>query len=165
MTRSAKIMLLGAIGVGKTSLSRRLTLDRFETDYKTTVGVNVLTHEITLPDDCNSEVMRLVLWDTDGDFGQALFRTSYVLGAAGAVIVSDATRRASIEHMRQLAETFEERFPGRPVACAINKADLVVDSPQVLTAGRPALITSALTGAGVSEMFASLGAAIWRRGL
>ena len=35
MTPAAKIMLLGPIGVGKTSLLRRLVFDRFDSDYKT----------------------------------------------------------------------------------------------------------------------------------
>ncbi len=164
MTRSAKIMLLGEIGVGKTSLANRFVFDRFDTDYKTTIGVNVLTHDIVLPADCDGEAMRLVLWDTDGDFGQALFKTTYVLGAAGAIIVADATRPASIARMDRLAEAFEERLPGRPVICVINKIDLAA-TPESVRAGNNVLRTSARTGDGVAAMFETIGAAIWRRGL
>ena len=45
MIRSAKILLLGDIAVGKTSIAKRLVFDRFDSDYKTTIGVNVLSHE------------------------------------------------------------------------------------------------------------------------
>lgn len=165
MTRSAKIMLLGDIGVGKTSLANRLVFDRFDNDYKTTIGVNVLKHDVSLPADCGGEEMRLVLWDTDGDFGQTLFRTSYVLGAAGAIIVADATRPASVAHMMELAQAFEERLPGRPVSCVINKIDLAAEIADAPRAPRSLLKTSARTGNGVAELFTSISVAIWRRGL
>ena len=106
--RSAKLMLLGDIGVGKTSLARRLVFDRFDGDYKTTIGVDVLTCDIVLSEACRNETLRLVLWDTDGDFGQAIFSTMYVAGASAAVVVADATRPARNE------DTFteEERAHG-----------------------------------------------------
>lgn len=165
MSASAKIMLLGSIGVGKTSLAKRLAFDRFDSDYKTTIGVNILTHDIVLPDVASGENMRLVLWDTDGDFGQTLFSTSYILGAAGAVIVSDATREASIAHMLDLAGQFEERYRGRPVACVINKIDLIDAAPPATLGGREINHASARSGEGVEALFAAIGAAVWRRGL
>ena len=164
MIRSAKIMLLGDIGVGKTSLANRFVFDRFDTDYKTTIGVNVLTHDVDLPQ--SDDKLRLVLWDTDGDFGQSLFATTYVLGAAGAVVVADATRPASILHMGKIAAAFEVRFPGRPVCCVINKIDLLPPGGEPpATPGRDALRASARDNRGVAELFATIGAAIHRRGL
>ena len=80
---SAKIMLLGEIGVGKSSLARRFVFDKFEADYKSTIGVDILTHDVSLAD---GQVLRLVLWDTDGDFGARIFETVYVKGASGALI-------------------------------------------------------------------------------
>ena len=46
---AAKVMLLGDIGVGKTSIARRLRFDSFEANYKTTIGVDVLTHDVVTP--------------------------------------------------------------------------------------------------------------------
>jgi len=164
MIRSAKIMLLGDIGVGKTSLAKRLVFDRFDTDYKTTIGVNVMTHDVVLPADCGGGTMRLVLWDTDGDFSQTLFSTSYILGAAGAVVVADAARPASVEHMARLAEAFEDRLPGRPVSCVLNKVDLLTGDEAVRPPpGRPVHRASALTSEGVPALFAAIAAAIHRR--
>ena len=163
--RSAKIMLLGDIGVGKTSLARRLLFGRFESSYKTTIAVDVLTHDLQLG---SGELMRLVLWDTDGDFGQAIFSTMYVAGAAGAIVVADATRPASFARMEGLLETFAERFPGRPRKAIVNKIDLAD------AAGLPTLAgiesedvhrTSALTGEGVEAMFLSIAETIWRRSI
>ena len=121
---SAKIMLLGDIGVGKTSLARRRVFDKFDADYKTTIGVDVLTHDIELGPECEGEILRLVLWDTDGDFGSRIFETVYLAGASGAIIVADASRPGTLVKMTTLADRFAEHFPGRPVVMIVNKIDL-----------------------------------------
>jgi Ras-related protein Rab-5C len=157
---SAKVMLLGDIGVGKTSLARRFVFDKFEADYKTTIGVDVQTHDVTLDD---GATLRLVLWDTDGDFGSRIFETVYLLGANGAIVVADASRPGTLAKMEMLADRFEERFPGRPVARIVNKLDLAPAGFVLPQIAREIVSTSAKTGDGVSEMFVRLAAALWRR--
>jgi len=165
---SAKVMLLGDIGVGKSSLARRFVFDRFETEYKTTIGVDVLTHDIALGAECENERLRFVLWDTDGDFGNRIFETVYLAGASAAIVVGDATRPATLVKMAALVSRFDEAFPGRPVSAIVNKIDL---APERSTLNAPAasridvIYTSARTGEGVEEMFLALGRAIWRRSL
>ena len=164
--RSAKLMLLGDIGVGKTSLARRLVLDRFDGEYKTTIGVDVLTYDIALSAACNHETMKLVLWDTDGDFGQAIFSTMYVAGASGAMVIADATRPASFDRMDGLIRTFRERFPGRPAKAIINKIDLLApgrELPRTAIEQADMTLSSALTGEGVAEAFRVIAETIWRR--
>lgn len=162
---SAKVMLLGDIGVGKSSLARRFVFDRFESDYKTTIGVDVLTHDVPLGAGGDNVTLRFVLWDTDGDFGVRIFETVYLAGASAAIVVADATRPATIVKMSGLVAKFEERFPGRPVSAIVNKIDLAPDFRLTDEAAlNPGIVyTSAKTGQGVDEMFLSLGRAIWRR--
>ncbi len=163
---SAKVMLLGDIGVGKTSLARRYVFDKFESDYKTTIGVDVLTHDLELGSECGGQTLRLVLWDTDGDFGNRIFDTVYVAGASGAIIVADASRPSTIVKSASLAARFEERFPGRPIMIIINKIDLAPpprDLGPAVHSSAEELYTSAKTGQGVPQLFQRLGAAIWRR--
>ncbi len=163
---AAKIMLLGDIGVGKTSLARRLVFNKFEGDYKTTIGVDVLTHDLQLGPECESQALRLVLWDTDGDFGNRIFETAYLAGASGAIIAADASRPGTLAKMLTLAERFEARFPGRPEVMIVNKIDLAATPigfpPQAASSG-DVLYASAKTGEGVAELFQKLGAAVWRR--
>jgi Ras-related protein Rab-22 len=161
---SAKIMLLGDIGVGKTSLARRCVFDKFDADYKTTIGVDVLTHDLTLGPDCEGDILRLVLWDTDGDFGNRIFETVYLAGASGAIIVADASRPGTLVKMTTLADGFAEHFPGRPAVMIVNKIDLAPPSFDLAArAQRDLLYSSAKTGEGVTELFLHLGAAVWRR--
>lgn len=162
---SAKVMLLGDIGVGKSSLARRFVFDRFETEYKTTIGVDILTHDVDLGPEVGNATLRFVLWDTDGDFGARIFETVYLAGASAAIVVADATRPATLVKMAGLVARFEEVFPGRPVAAIVNKIDLAPDVPVAAeAAGRIDVVyTSAKTGQGVAEMFLALGQAVWRR--
>lgn len=164
MTRSAKVMLLGDIGVGKSSLARRLLFDRFESEYKTTIGVDVMTCDLTTPEG----LLRLILWDTDGDFGMSIFETVYMRGASAAVIVADASRPATLVKMANLARGFADRLPGREIRAVVNKIDLVdparLVDPEDIEPGK-IVRTSARTGEGVREAFDGLGAAILRRGL
>jgi Ras-related protein Rab-5C len=168
LTQSAKVMLLGDIGVGKSSLARRLVFDRFDSEYKTTIGVDVLTYDIALGPNSPVDRLRLILWDTDGDFGLAIFETVYVRGASAAIIVADASRPATMVKMANLARSFSERMPGRPVCNVINKIDLASGRHES-GSGHPevgdVLYSSALTGEGVGELFTTLGEAIVRRGL
>ncbi len=164
MSLSAKILLLGDIGVGKSSLARRLVFDRFDSAYKTTIGVDVLTHDV----DCAGQTLRMILWDTDGDFGQHIFDTVYARGASGAIIVSDASRPTTTLKMANLARGFANRFPGRPSCSVINKIDLVPGDRAAIAGGLGAdetLYSSALTGEGVNALFAAIGSAIIRRSL
>jgi small GTP-binding protein len=166
--QSAKVMLLGDIGVGKSSLARRLIFDRFESDYKTTIGVDVLTYDIALPPSSPIDSLRLILWDTDGDFGLNIFETVYIRGASGALIVADASRPATMVKMANLARNFTERLPGRPICMVVNKIDLL-PAGEVLAVEEAALgqtlYASARTGEGVASLFVTLGEAIARRGL
>ena len=163
---TAKVMLLGEIGVGKSSLARRFVFDRFEADYKSTIGVDILTHDVTLAD---GQILKLVLWDTDGDFGAGIFETVYVKGASGALIVSDATRPPTLAKAARLALRFGEIFPGRPVRIIVNKIDLGEIGVDALASANLApdeiARTSARTGEGVPALFQSLAEDIVRRGL
>jgi len=163
---TSKVMLLGEMGVGKTSLAQRFVFDRFQSEYKTTIGVELFTYDVALdPADPQSR-MRLVLWDTDGDFGQQIFNTVYVTGASAAVVVGDASRPSTLARMVQLATTFGEQFPGRAVKAVVNKMDLVADDQRPAIVGLPpsdVAYASAKTGDGVATVFHDLATTIARR--
>ena len=165
-----KVMLLGEIGVGKTSLIRRLVLDSFEGTYKPTIGVDLYryTSEIT---DVEGRPLELIVWDTDGNFGESMFRHVYIKGASAALIVGDVTRRTTLATAAKLATGFEEVAPGRPALLIVNKMDLVEGEAAAEAARDLDLLaharvnTSALSGSNVKEAFSAVAAAIVRRGL
>ncbi len=165
--RIAKILLLGEIGVGKTSLARRLVLDTFETSYKATIGTDIYRHEI-LPSPIDGP-FHCVIWDTDGNFGDTIFRHVYAKQADGAVIIGDVTRPSTLEAVGQLGTGFMDAFPGRPAIFVVNKFDMLDEGIEpVLPAslrvdGVPCIVTSAKTGHHVREAFRDIAAVIARR--
>jgi Ras-related protein Rab-5C len=164
---SYKVMLLGEIGVGKSSLARRLVFDRFEGVYKPTIGVEVSRYQVgASPGYAGAN---LILWDTDGNFGQAIFQHVYLKDAAAAMIIGDHTRPDTLDTMVSLAEGFRAARPGRVISLVINKTDLLPEGnnrlvPHALVRFADQLIwTSALSGDGVADAFAMMAKAIARR--
>ncbi len=166
MTKHAKVMLLGDIGVGKSSIARRLVFDRFESEYKSTIGVDILSYELDVGPEPEPVRMKLMLWDTDGEFGVGIFNAVYIKGASAALIVADASRPATLEKMQRLSDHFQEMFPGRPFRMVINKIDLIDDTARQQFsshfADRNCVFTSALNGYGVADAIQSLSADIVR---
>ena len=164
---AAKVMLLGDMGAGKTSLLQRLIFDRFDGNYKTTIGVQVLSCDIQIGPPGSGDAARLVLWDTDGDFGRQILDTIYVSGASAAVIVADASRPQTIARMFDLVDDFEAKFPGRPYRAIVNKIDLIDGGPAAIQLPddrvSDTLFTSARTGEGVEAAFRALAETIRRR--
>lgn len=161
-----KVMLLGDIGVGKSSIVNRLVFDRFESSYKPTIGVDIYRYQAAL---AGGQTMPLLVWDTDGNFGDAIFRSVYIREASAAIIISDLTRNETSETARTLASTFRHEFPGRPVVLLKNKSDLVTEHErsQALKTGEdlglPVFVTSALSGQNIATAFETVATAIQQR--
>ncbi len=164
-----KIMLLGEIGVGKSSIARRLVFDRFEGDYKPTIGVDVYSYDVEATTAAPEDGLRFVIWDTDGNFGETILSHVYIKEAAGAFIVGDVTRRSTLQRMIELGNRFMEAMPGRYCAFLINKCDLdnvaTELPPEVVKSPIPMLRTSAKTGENVKDAFLGAANAIRRRGI
>ncbi|MDX2265966.1 MAG: hypothetical protein NW215_13475 [Hyphomicrobiales bacterium] len=163
MLNAHKVLLLGDVGVGKTSLVARLVHDRFEANYAPTLGVDISTYVV----EDEAGPLTLVLWDLDGDLGDGVFESVHSRGLSGAVIVGDLTRRATHERMVRFSREFQLRMPGRLLAFLFNKSDLAPDEeadipPHLLPAGTQPLKTSAKSGENVRTAFHGLAAAIRR---
>ncbi len=165
-----KIMIIGGVGVGKTSITHRLIFNRFDAAYKATIGVDIYTYDCPFEWEGQPQSLRMVLWDTDGDFGMAMFSTVYIKGAAAAVVVADITDPESVDTATRLIGRFAEVMPGRPVALLLNKVDLATGEepvPDIADAVEPdvTIRTSAKDGTGIARAFSALSAAIHRREL
>jgi GTPase SAR1 family protein len=158
-----KVMLLGQIGVGKSSIAQRLVFDRFDTSYKPTIGVDVYRYEAKT---IEAEPVPMIVWDSDGNLGDAMFRHVYLKEASAALIIGDVTRNETIEAMPAIAAAFRERLPGRCVCYLVNKSDLSPPTPLQGELARDDTLlfhTSALTGENVTRAFAETARAIVRR--
>jgi len=165
-----KIMLLGEIGVGKSSIARRLVFDCFESDYKPTLGVDVYTYQIesdSAPEAHDGTAF--IIWDTDGNFGDSILSHIYIKQAAGALVVGDVTRATTLEAMLRLGRGFMNAMPGRYCAFLVNKSDLANETAELPSelaqSSIPLIRTSAKTGENVRNAFLRAADAIRRRGL
>ncbi|MCH9808353.1 MAG: GTP-binding protein [Alphaproteobacteria bacterium] len=166
-----KIMLLGEIGVGKTSLVNRFVHGKFGTNYMPTINVEIYTHK--LEQTASREAMTLLIWDTDGNFGETIFSSVYMKNAAAALIVGDAARPATLSAMGALASGWRQARPGRPLFLLLNKSDLIEETadgqytalPSLPAIDTPVFHTSAKTGQNVETAFHAAADTIQRRGL
>ena len=154
-----KVCMLGATGVGKTSLVSRFVSSIFSDKYLTSVGVKVDKKTVTVGED----PVTLVLWDIYGEDTFQSVRASYLRGAAGYLLVADGTRQLTLDTARSLQKTAEECAGRVPFVLALNKVDLIaewqVDDKalwKIADEGWPIVRTSALTGAGVEDAFLKL---------
>lgn len=162
---SKKVCLLGDYAVGKTSLVRRFVYNLFDDKYLSTIGVKVSRKVIVLPQNGDLVELTLMIWDLAGSEEYDTVRASYLRGAAGAIIVCDLTRPASLESVPCYVDELHRASPGARLVIAANKADLhdqyqigeqeVAEQAAALRA--PYYLTSAKTGANVEAVFRHLG--------
>lgn len=167
-----KLVLLGEMAVGKTSIVRRMVLDRFDADYKGTLGHDIFVYPLTGLGPGHDQSLELVIWDTDGGLGASAFHLdAAVKGASAVIIVGDVTRPRTLDTMIILTKECEHRLPGRPVYLLLNKIDLLgditdFDTPAVLAGfSYPVVKTSAKSGGNIKETFVDAANTILRRGL
>ncbi|WP_437285212.1 Rab family GTPase [Sorangium sp. So ce406] len=163
MGERRKVCVLGATGVGKTSLVARFARSIFSESYRTTIGVTIETRRVRFDD----RELDLILWDLSGEDEFQDVQISYVRGAAGFLIVIDGTRRATVETGLRLHAAARGIAGELPSVIALNKADLTaaweVDEAAEARLRRAGLLvtrTSARTGAGVEGAFCALARAM-----
>ncbi len=154
-----KVCMLGAFGVGKTSLVRRYVQSIFSDNYLTTVGVKIEKKTLTV----EGESLIMLLWDIAGEDEVSPIRMSYLRGAAGYLLVADGTRSETLDVARSIQARVEAEIGAVPFLLLLNKADLEeswdlsADAFATLeSAGWGTIRTSARTGQGVEEAFQEL---------
>lgn len=158
-----KVCLIGVPAVGKTSLARRFVDGTFSEDYLTTIGVHISRRVVEDgPDGAPlAEPVTLVVWDLNGDDDFAPLQTSYVRGAAGALLVADGTRPETLARALALHRRLEAETGALPAVVCVNKRDLTgwsLDAAPPELDGYRVVATSAADGRGVAEAFAHLAA-------
>ncbi len=152
-----KICMLGATGVGKTSLVRQYVQSVFSEKYHTTIGVKVDKKVVRLD---NQEVT-MMLWDLQGEDDDFKIRPSFLRGASGYILVVDLTRAASLDAAKRIQCMIEDEVGQVPFMILFNKNDLTdeieIDHEWMVEfAGEKVLRTSAKTGENVEEAFVGL---------
>jgi small GTP-binding protein len=155
-----KVLLCGPAGVGKTSLIHRFIKSRFQTDYKLTVGVDILTKDVEL---ANSQIATLSIWDIGGQERFSFIRSTFYKGAAGVLLVFDLSRAATWDDIKNWRAEVKQFAGDIPFVLIGNKLDLLQDVGEVIdrnecreyaeSQGSTYIETSAKTNIAVDEGF------------
>ncbi len=150
----AKVVLLGAPEVGKTSLVARFVHSVFSEHQKSTLGVKVDRKTVEL----GEKTVSLLLWDMHGETEGLDVPANYYSGASAGLVVFDSSRPETLEVGHSLADRLMERSPDAQVVFVANKSDLAFDQDALNRhlAGTEVRPTSAKSGEGVEELFVDL---------
>ena len=149
-----KICMVGDFAVGKTSLTQRFVNNVFSDKYLTTIGVKIDTAEVG--------DTKVILWDVAGRDSLSPVNVSYLVGAAGIVLVADGTRQTTVKNLYEIWQTIVERIGDVPAVVAINKKDCdgwcieESDLEQFSELGWPVFFTSAKENENIKSIFESL---------
>ncbi|KTG02000.1 hypothetical protein cypCar_00037993 [Cyprinus carpio] len=119
-----KILVIGDLGVGKTSIIKRYVHQNFSANYRATIGVDFALKVLNL----DQETVRLQLWDIAGQERFGNMTRVYYREAMGAFIVFDVTRPSTFEAVTKWKEDLDAKLSlstGKHVAAVLlaNKCD------------------------------------------
>lgn len=152
-----KICMLGAFGVGKTSLVARYVHGIFSEKYQTTVGVKIDKKLVAV----KGQEVSLILWDLYGEDQFQRVQPFYLRGSSGYLLVADGTRADTLEAAQSLHARAQEVLGPVPFILLLNKHDLPwqvseAQLDQLRAKGWEVRYTSAKTGEAVEDAFNTL---------
>ncbi|XP_006137280.1 ras-related protein Rab-7b isoform X1 [Pelodiscus sinensis] len=119
-----KIIIIGSLGVGKTSLLHQFVHKTFYEDYRTTLGASILSKHITV----DNNPLKLQIWDTGGQERFRSMVSTFYKGSDGCMLAFDVTDRDSFESLDDWREDFLEKIipteQDFPMVVLGNKIDL-----------------------------------------
>lgn len=115
MERLVKVVLIGSIGVGKTSILKRLIDNQICTNEKSTIGIDFQIHVIGS--------IKFHIWDTAGQERFKGVAKQYYRGANVILFVYDVTNKASFDGMSSWIEEVGEPRGIRRDYLIANKCD------------------------------------------
>lgn len=116
-----KLVLLGDMGTGKTSLVLRFVKGQFFDFQESTIGAAFFTQVLSL----NEVTIKFDIWDTAGQERYYSLAPMYYRGAAAAVVVYDITSMDSFERAKKWVQELQRQGnPNLIMFLVANKVDL-----------------------------------------
>lgn len=121
-----KVLVIGDLGTGKTSIIKRYVHQFFSPHYRATIGVDFALKVLNWD---NSTTIRLQLWDIAGQERFGNMTRVYYKEAVGAFVVFDVTRLSTFEAVQMWKADLDNKVllaNGKPIPAVLlaNKCDL-----------------------------------------
>ncbi|KAF3489994.1 hypothetical protein HID58_076144 [Brassica napus] len=100
---NAKLVLLGDVGAGKSSLVLRFVKDQFVEFQESTIGAAFFSQTLAV----NDATVKFEIWDTAGQERYHSLAPMYYRGAAAAIIVFDITNQGSFERAKKWVQELQ----------------------------------------------------------
>lgn len=165
-----KVIILGEMAVGKTSLVNKFAHDSFKKDYRPTLGISITEQHYHILGSENTKV-EFIIWDLAGQRYFKRARKAYMQGAQAGFLVYDVTNEDSYYAVENWYREIRDEIGDVPFILVGNKIDLVEDRVISTEKGQEMakklrcsyIETSAKTGENVPEAFQLLGIGLFFR--
>lgn len=118
-----KIIFVGDVSVGKTSVIERYINNNFKDDYTCTIQAEQKTKIIN--EDSNTSI-RMDIWDTAGQEKFRSLTRQYYRDSQGAIIVFDITKKRTFDNLQTWIDDIEDYSDKDiPIIIVGNKSDLI----------------------------------------
>ena len=161
-----KVVLLGDETVGKTSLFYKYINNKFEEQYRQTLGTEILLKEVKF----NNTTINLQIWDVAGGKYFSKYRRKFYIGASGALLVFDLTQIKTFHSIATWRKEFESNNSITPSYVLVgNKKDLVeenaIEKSKIDEYSKDISLdlTSAKTGENVEKTFVKLAEMLYKK--
>ena len=159
-----KIVLLGDVSVGKTSIASRYCKNSFNDHHINTIGGAYQQQKVVLP---NGSMVKLHIWDTSGQERFRAMTNLYYRDAQVAILTYDITNEQSFSSIDFWIKELKYKVENENmILCLVgNKCDVNSNEKKVTTlkgknfAAENNMIffeTSAKTGEGVKDLFVTI---------
>ncbi|KAJ2009935.1 hypothetical protein GGI04_000034 [Coemansia thaxteri] len=136
MERVFKVVMIGGVGSGKTSLRNYLLYGNYTGKYTPTTNSDFVSTHITLS---SQEMIAIQIWDTCESSSELLTTHSLLQDADGVMLVCDGANSASLQalerHLPAIDTISKSRRGGLPVMLVRTKSDMVGADGERLNAG------------------------------
>lgn len=122
LTYEFKIILLGAVAVGKTAILGRYITNEFNEGHTSTIQANYKVKIVNVNNDTHA---KLSIWDTCGNERFRAITTQYYKDAQGIILVYDISNRNSFDMIDSWIDDIKNIAPANAVVILTgNKSDL-----------------------------------------
>ena len=157
MSQDLKVVMVGDVSVGKTSIVTRFTSNKFSENVSQTIGASCLFRELEV----GGTPVKFSVWDTAGQEIYHSMVPVYFRQAAAVILTYDISNKDTLKAVQKWIDQIKGHAPAEVVVALVgNKSDLLESDDESDDAKDVALMidgfhtsVSAKTGDNVSELF------------